>query len=80
MKCIGCFIVLALLPVVNCHPINMICVPVCNPNITASAEFVNEWLNDSSPTGMYQLLNHKDTVTHELLNNASTNVSQPVDA
>ena len=76
MKFIECFIVLTLLSVVNCLPINMICVPVCNPNITVSVEFVNEWLNHSSATGVYQLRNHKDTVIHDLLNDASTDVSQ----
>ena len=62
-----------MLSVVNSYPVNMICVPVCNLNVTANAEFVNEWL---SATGIHQLRNHRGTVINKLLNDASTDVSQ----
>ena len=55
----------------------MVCVSLCNPNITTSIEFVNEWLNHSSATGLYQLHDHVGTVVNVLLNNASTDVRQP---
>ena len=73
MKCLVYFISLTMLSVVNSYPVNMICVPVCNLNVTANAEFVNEWL---SATGIHQLRNHRGTIINELLNDASTDVSQ----
>ena len=73
MKFLVYSIVLAMLSVVNSYPVNMICVPVCNLNVTANAEFVNEWL---SATGIHQLRNHRGTIINELLNDASTDVSQ----
>ena len=76
MKFLMYSIVLAMLSVVNSYPVNMICVPVCNLNVTANAEFVNEWLNHSSVTGLHQLRrNHKGAVINELLNIAETDVS-----
>jgi len=79
MKLLECFITLTVLSsVVNSHPVNMICVPTCNPNITANVEFVNEWLNHSSNTGIYQLRNQIGTVVNKLLVNAQTDVSQSI--
>jgi len=75
MKLLGSFITLTLLSVVNSHPVNMICVPACNLNITANVEFVNEWLNHSNNEGIHQLCDHKGTVVNVLLNDASTDVS-----
>ena len=68
------FVSLTLLSVVNCLPVKMICVQICNPEITVSLEFVNEWL--SHATGIHQLRNHKDTVVNRLLKDGSTDVSQ----
>ena len=66
MKVLECFIALTLLSVVNSHPINMICVPACNPDITVNEGFITEWLNNSRTTGLID----------DLLNIASTDVSQ----
>ena len=74
MKCLEYFISFTLLSVVSSLPVKMICVQVCNPEITATPEFVNEWL--SHTTGIYQLRNHKDTVVNRVLNEGSTDVSQ----
>lgn len=77
MKLLMCFsfIMVKLLSVVNCHPVNMICVPICNTNITADEELVEGWLNHSSTTGVHQLRNHKGTVVHRLLKEVLTDVS-----
>lgn len=62
--------------VVNSYPVSMVCVPMCNQNVTASAEFVNDWLNHSSTTGLHQLhRNHRGSVISELLKDAQTGVS-----
>ena len=74
MKVLEYFISLTLLSVANSLPVKMICVQVCNEEITASSEFVNEWLNHNS-TGLHQLLNHRDTVVRKLLIDGSTDVS-----
>ena len=75
MKVLEYFISLTLLSVVNSLPVKMICVPVCNEEITASSEFVNEWRSNS--TGLRQLLKHGNTVTvvAKLLIDGSTEVS-----
>lgn len=57
------------------HPVNTRCVRVCNLNITASTEFLNEWLNQSNTVGIHQFQDHKDMVVHGLLKDASTEVS-----
>ena len=75
MKLLVCFMGLTLLSVVNSYPVNMICVPVCNLNVTTSAEFMNDWL---SATGIHQMRNHRGTIINKLLNDASTEVSQLV--
>ena len=75
MKFLNYFIALTWLSVVNTHPINMICVPACNSNITANGGFVNEWLNHNSTTGLHQLRRHKGTVVNVLLEDAFTDVS-----
>ena len=75
MRIMEYFVMPTLLSVVICHPVNMICVP-CNPKLTATVDFVNEWLNDSSnPTGIRQLLNHKGTVVNRLLHDVNSEVS-----
>ena len=76
MNCIECFIGLILLSVVHCHPINMVCVPACSPNITASAEMIHGWLNQNSAEGIYQLHYREDTVIYKLMEEAPTEVSQ----
>ena len=70
MKVLEYFISLTLLSVVSSLPVKMICVQVCNPEITASLEFVKEWQGHNT-----QLRNHKDTVVNKLLNDGSTDVS-----
>lgn len=69
-------ITLILLPMamVYSYPVNMICVPGCYLNMTANAEFVNEWLHHNS-TGLHQLRNHKGTLVNDLLDYTSTDVS-----
>ena len=44
----GCFVALMMLLVAESHPVHMICMPSCNANITASEQFVEEWLNHIS--------------------------------
>ena len=79
MRIMKYFVMLTLLSVVVCHPINMICVP-CNPKLTVPAEFVNEWLNNSSnSTGILQLRNHRGTVVNRLLSDVNSEVSCVVD-
>ena len=73
MKLLVCFISLTLLSVVNSYPVNMICVPVCNLNVTANTGFVNDWL---SARGPHQMCNHRGTIVNKLLNDVSTEVSQ----
>lgn len=76
MKFLDYFMVLAmLLSVVNSYPVNMICVPACNPKIMASTEFVNGWLSH----GIEQLQYRKGTVIEAALKNASIDVSHLVD-
>ena len=76
MKFLVYSVTLALVSVVNSYPVNMLCVPMCNLNVTANAEFVNDWLNHSSATGLHQLRNsHKGSVINELLKMARTGVS-----
>ena len=61
---------------VNSRSVDMICVPVCNPNITASAEFIDEWLShDSNTSGIHQLRKHKDAVVYRLMKGVDTDVS-----
>lgn len=68
--------ILTVLSAVNSHPVNMVCVPECNSNLTANVQFMNEWLNpDSNTSGIHQLRNHKDTVAYRLLENVDTDVS-----
>ena len=76
MKLMKYLISLMLLPMnmINSYPVNMICVPVCNLNVTASVEFVNDWLNHSSTGGIHQLR----SVVKDLLTDASTDVSHTV--
>ena len=76
MKLMKYLISLMLLPMnmINSYPVNMICVPVCNLNVTASVEFVNDWLNHSSTGGIRQLR----SVVKDLLTDASTDVSHTV--
>ena len=38
MKLIKCFIIVLIASLTDCHPVNMICIPRCNINITASEE------------------------------------------
>lgn len=73
MKVLEYFISLTLLSVVNSLPVKMICVQVCNEEITASSEFVDEW--ESHSKGLHQLRNHGDTVVNKLLIDGSTDVS-----
>ena len=61
--------------IVHSHPINMVCVPVCNTSITANETLINHWLDNDDSTGIDQLLNKEDTVTEELLRLSSTDVS-----
>lgn len=75
MKCLVCILAFMLSPMVNSYPVDVVCAPECNQNIITTAEFVNEWLNQSSRTGVHQLRNHKDTIVNVLLNSASTGVS-----
>ena len=76
MNSLKYFIILIILSTVHSHPVDMICVPICNQNITASVEFVNEWLNhDSNTSGIHQLRNHKGTVVYRLLKDVDTDVS-----
>ena len=67
---------LILLPMalINSYPVNMACVSVCNLNVTANAEFVNEWLDHSSAVGIHRL----HSVVNDLLNDVSTDVSLTV--
>ena len=66
MKSLGCFITCILLSMADSHPV---CMPTCNPNITASVKFVNEWLNHSNnATGIH-------TIVKLLLEHVSTDVS-----
>ena len=60
--------------VIDSYPVNMICVPVCNVNVTANAEFVNDWLDHDSTGGIHQLR----SVVKDLLNDASTDVTHTV--
>ena len=59
---------------INSYLVNMACVPVCNLNVTANAEFVNEWLDHSSAVGIHRLR----SVVNDLLNDVSTDVSLTV--
>ena len=59
------------------HPINMICVPVCSPDVTANKAFLNQWLSNDDFTGIDQLRNHRNTVIGRLLTLSSTDVSKP---
>ena len=61
--------------IVHSHPINMVCVPVCNTSITANEILINHWLSNDDSTGIEQLLNKEGTVTEELLKLSSTDVS-----
>ena len=69
----------ALLPLllVYSRPINIICVPVCSPNVTANEPrtLLNQWLGNDQSTGIDQLLNHKGTVIRTLISLSSTDVS-----
>ena len=76
MNALKCYIILRVLSSVASHPVNMICVPVCSPNITASAEFVNKWLDHNNSLGIHQLRNHKGTTVYRLLEDLGTEVSQ----
>jgi len=58
------------------HPINMICIPVCSPNVTANEKLINHWLSNKDSTGIDQLLNHEGTVIRRLLSLSSTDVSE----
>ena len=75
MKLLRCLITLLMLIMTDSHPVNMICMPQCNANITASEKFVNEWLNRTSDTGMHQLRNNMGTIISMLMENAPTHVS-----
>jgi len=61
---------------VQSHPINMICVPVCSPNVTANETLINHWLSNDDSTGIDQLLDHEDTVIKSLKDLSSTDVSE----
>ena len=61
------------LSMADSHPVNMICIPQCNPNITASEKFVNEWLNRTSDTGIHQL-RRTGTIISMLMENTCTHV------
>jgi len=70
------FIVLLMpLLLVYSHPINMICVPVCNTSISANETLINHWLSNNDSTGIDQLMNKEGTVTERLLKLSSTEVS-----
>ena len=58
------------------HPVNMICVPVCSPNISAKETLLNQWKSNDQSTGIDQLLNHKGTVIRGLMSLSSTDVSK----
>ena len=61
--------------IVHSHPINMVCVPVCDTSITANEILINHWLNNDDSTGIDQLLNKEGTVTEVLIRLSSTDVS-----
>ena len=61
----GCFIIMMMLLVAESHPVHMICMPSCNANITASEQFVEEWLNHSS---------NMSTIINMVMSDASTKV------
>ena len=61
--------------IVHSHPINMVCVPVCNTSITANEILINHWLSNDDSTGIDQLLNKEGTVTEVLIRLSSTDVS-----
>ena len=63
-----------MLSMTDSHPVNMICIPQCNANITASEKFVNEWLNHTSDTGLHQLRNSMGTIISMLMKTAFTDV------
>ena len=77
MKLLECFIGLGMLSVANSYPVNMICITSCNMEVTAREEFIQEWLDNGSDTGIHQL--HisvdMDTVINTLIRNVSTSVS-----
>lgn len=76
MKILEYFVISTLLSVAICRPLNMICMPMCNTNITATVKFVNEWMNDSSNAiGINQLRDHTDTVVYRLLRDVDSGVS-----
>ena len=75
MKLIKYFVTATLLSVVSTLPVKMICVEMCNSEITASTEFVNEWLSHSNALGVHQLRSHRGTVIYKLLEDGSTDVS-----
>ena len=77
MKLLGCFIALLMLSVAKPHPVHMICMPSCNMDITASEEYIWEWLNNSNDVGIQQLRNSMDmgTIINVLIRNSSTSVS-----
>lgn len=63
-----------MLTMANSHPVNMICIPQCNANITANEKFVNEWLNLTSDTGIHQLRNREGTIINMLMESTCTHV------
>ena len=65
-----------MLSVANSYPVNMVCIPSCNMEVTASEEFIQEWLDNGSDTGIHQLHTSMDmgTVINTLIN-VSTSVS-----
>jgi len=63
------------LMLVHSHPINMICVPVCDTSITANETLINHWLSNDDSTGIDQLLNNEGTVNGVLMKLSSTEVS-----
>jgi len=75
MKTVVFGVLLLPLLLVCSHPINMICIPVCSPNVTANETLVNHWLSNEDSTGIDQLLNHKGTIIRSLMNLLSTDVS-----
>ena len=75
MKLLECFVSVTLLSVVSSLPVKMICVEMCNSKITASTEFVNEWLSYSNAVGVHQLRRHNGTLIYKLLEDGSTDVS-----
>jgi len=75
MKTIVFAVVLLQLLLVQSHPINMICVPVCSPNVTANETLINDWLSNDDSTGIDQLLDHEGTVIKSLKDLSSTDVS-----